>query len=89
MQYDWVTALGNSEQGGLLGFNLTDNQIQDSERFNENCLWQNAKMIPLPPIKVTRPKGVQQPWQIQDRYGSVDLMFDGFIGMDEEKYIRL
>jgi hypothetical protein len=129
MQYDWVTALGNSEQDGLLGFNLTDNQIQNSEKFNENCLWQNAKMVPLPPITVTRPNGVQEPWQIQDQYGLVNLtftplqdvptrinvgvarvdyhgptgifegyivdannsrvVFDGFIGMGEKKYIRL
>ena len=75
MRYDWVTGLGFDQQGGLTGFNLTDNQIQDSERYNENCLWQNGRMIPLPPVKVTRPDGVEGEWQISDDYGLVNLTF--------------
>ncbi len=129
MQYDWVTALGFNQQGGLQGFNLTDNQVQDNERYNENCLWQKGRMIPLPPIKVTRPEGVSGWWQIRDDYGMVDLdfmpladvpnyinlgfacfdyhgptgkfngyivdadgnkvVFDNFIGMGEQKIIRM
>jgi hypothetical protein len=129
MKYDWVTALGFEKQGGLIGFNLTDNQIQDKERYNENCLWQNGKMIPLPPVTVKRPNGVEADWHIEDDYGLVELtftpladapnhlnlgiaafkyhgptgrftghivdsaghkvLFDDFIGMGEQKYIRM
>ena len=129
MQYDWVTALGFDKPGGLIGFNLTDNQIQDKERYNENCLWQDGKMIPLPPVTVERPNGVEADWHIQDNYGLVQLTFtpladvpnhinlgiaafkyhgptgrftghivnpagnqvsfDDFIGMGEQKYIRM
>jgi len=75
MQYDWVTALGFDQQDRMIGFNLTDNQIQDHERYNENCLWLDGKMFPLPPISVNRPKGVENTWYIKDSYGQVDLTF--------------
>jgi len=75
MQYDWVTALGFHEQHGMVGFNLTDNQIQDPERYNENCLWLNGKMLPLPPVKIDRPQGVERSWVITDKYQQVDLTF--------------
>lgn len=129
MQYDWVTGLGFSQQGDLLGFNLTDNQVQDSQRYNENCLWKDGRMTTLPPVKVERPQGVMGEWNITDEQGMVDLRFtpladvpnqlnlglvkidyhgptgcfsgdivdsagnkvrfDDFIGMGEQKYIRL
>jgi len=75
MQYDWVTALGFDKQHGLMGFNLTNNQIQDHERYNENCLWLGGKMHPLPPITVQRPEGTENTWVIVDTYGRVNLTF--------------
>ena len=45
------------------------------ERYNENCLWLEGRMIPLPPVKVERPDGVEGPWLIRDRYGRIDLRF--------------
>lgn len=75
MRYDWVTALGFAPDGSLQGFNLTDNQIQNPEQFNENCLWHQGKMHPLPPIKVKRPNGVDQTWVIRDDNGRVNLTF--------------
>jgi Domain of unknown function (DUF2804), C-terminal/Domain of unknown function (DUF2804), N-terminal len=129
MKYDWVTTLGYDTDGRLAGFNLTDNQIQNHEKYNENCLWLDGKMHPLPPIKVNRPSGVMHTWEIQDNYGRVKLFFtplkdvpvylnlliiasryhgpiggfegyivnsdgekisfDGFVGMGEQKYIRM
>jgi hypothetical protein len=75
MNYDWVTALGYSPEGILQGFNLTDNQIRDPNKYNENCLWHNGKMHPLPPVKISRPQGVNNTWLINDHYGLVDLRF--------------
>ena len=75
MQYDWVTALGIHPEKGLMGFNLTDNQIQDHDRFNENCLWLDGEMIPLPPIEVDRPRGVAEAWRIHDKNDRVALTF--------------
>jgi len=75
MKYDWVTALGYSPAGELQGFNLTDNQIQNPNKYNENCLWLNGKMHPLPPVSIDRPNGVEQTWIIKDRHNQVDLTF--------------
>ncbi len=75
MQYDWVTGLGHDAAGQPIGFNLTDNQVTDHERFNENCLWRDGHMVPLPPIEVARPEGVTGTWEIRDAYGLVDLRF--------------
>ncbi|OWY20625.1 DUF2804 domain-containing protein [Sphingobacteriales bacterium UPWRP_1] len=74
-RYDWVTALGHTPEGILLGFNLTRNQALNPEQYNENCLWYNGKITTLPPIAVQRPNGVQNTWYIKDRYGMVDLSF--------------
>ena len=75
MQYDWVTAAGYDEKGRLIGFNLTDNQSTDPEKYNENCLWLDGKLHLLPPVKFDRPGGVDGDWIIRDRYGMVDLAF--------------
>jgi hypothetical protein len=75
MRYDWITGCGYDASGRLIGFNLTDNQVQDHQRYNENCLWLDGKMIPLPPIKVSRPRGVMGPWQARDSYGQVKIDF--------------
>jgi hypothetical protein len=75
MKYDWATAAGYNDRGQLIGFNLTDNQSLDPEKFNENCLWLDGKLNLLPPVKFNRPDGVEGDWLIRDRYGMVDLVF--------------
>jgi len=75
LKYDWVTAAGYDEKGRLAGFNLTDNQSVDPEKYNENCLWVDGRLELLPPVKFDRPQGVEGDWLIRDRYGMVDLSF--------------
>jgi len=75
MKYDWVTAAGFDEQKQLIGFNLTDNQSTDPEKYNENCLWVNGKLNLLPAVKFVRPSGDMGDWTIRDKYGMVDLTF--------------
>lgn len=75
LHYDWVTGFGQDSRGRRVGFNLTDNQVRDQEIYNENVLWINSRVFPLPPIKVTRPNGHDKPWHIQDTEGLVDLIF--------------
>jgi len=75
LRYDWVTGFGVDAKGRRVGFNLTDNPVRDQTRYNENCLWINNKVWPLPPIKVTRPQGSSGEWIIQDTEGMVDLVF--------------
>jgi len=75
MKYDWITAAGFNDSGQLVGFNLTDNQSLDPEKYNENCLWLDGKLNLLPPVKFKRPDGVEGNWLIRDKYGMVDLVF--------------
>ena len=75
MKYDWVTGIGYNSAGQLIGFNLTDNQVLDHEKYNENCIWINGKLHLLPPIKFTRSEGVSGKWNIKDKYGMVDISF--------------
>jgi hypothetical protein len=75
MGYDWVTGWGEDEEGNTFGFNLTDNQILDHERYNENCIWIDGKMKVLPPIKVDRKYGDEEVWKIKDNYDMVNIRF--------------
>lgn len=75
MRYDWVTAAAYDEKRRLIGFNLTDNQSIDPEKFNENCLWIDGKLNLLPAVKFDRPDGVEKDWSIRDKFGIVDLVF--------------
>lgn len=74
MKYDWVTGVGRSAKG-FAAFNLTDNQVRDKERYNENCLWLDGALYTLPPVVFSRPGGVTGEWLIKDTYGMVDLVF--------------
>jgi hypothetical protein len=74
-RYDWATALGFDDEGRRFGFNLTDNQVSDQDKYNENCFWINGEMLPLPPVKFTRPNGYREDWIIEDKTGAVKLVF--------------
>ena len=75
LKYDWVTGWGRDSNGNTVGFNLTDNQVQDKENYNENCIWINEYMFPLPPIKVERNYDKEEIWHIKDKYNTIDLYF--------------
>ncbi len=75
LHYDWVTGFGVDSSGRRIGLNLTDNQVKDQARYNENRLWVGNAVHALPPIRITRPYGHAEPWVIQDTEGMVDLVF--------------
>lgn len=74
-KYDWVTAAGFTKDGKRIGFNFTDNQIQNKEKYNENGIWLDGKMTYLPPIKVERPQGYKKDWIIKDKNGKINITF--------------
>ncbi|MEL7122189.1 MAG: DUF2804 domain-containing protein [Bacteroidota bacterium] len=74
-KYDWVTGLGFLTEGERFGFNLTDNQVIDQEQYNENCVWLDGVLHPLPPVEFKRSKGKLGSWYIYDQEGRVDLTF--------------
>ena len=75
LAYDWVTGFGLDAKGRRVGFNLVDNGVKDQDRYNENVLWINSRMYVLPPVRITRPNGLEADWIIQDMEGMVDLAF--------------
>ena len=74
MKYDWVTG-ANLQNTELVGFNLTDNQSINPEKFNENVLWKANNRFLLPAVKFIRPNGSDNEWLIRDKYKQIELSF--------------
>lgn len=70
MRYDWVTAVRRSPEGRVEGFNLTDNQVRDPQRYNENAVWLGDRVHRLPAVHVERPDGPWGTWIVRDADGS-------------------
>ncbi|MCL2044267.1 MAG: DUF2804 domain-containing protein [Treponema sp.] len=57
------------------GFHIVENQARDNRKNNENALWVDGRLTPLPPVKITMPNGQESDWVIQDLDGMIDLVF--------------
>lgn len=73
MHYDWITGMGKTDEDGVIGFNLTDNQVTNTHDYNENYLWLNGDMHPLPPVKMTRLDNGN--WLAADEHDTVHVEF--------------
>jgi hypothetical protein len=71
----WCSASGFDAEGRRVGFSVAENQARESRRNNENALWVNGELSPLPAVRITMPEGVMSDWIIQDLEGMVDLVF--------------
>jgi len=69
------SAAGFNEENGRFGFHIAENQAKETNKNNENALWVNGKLTPLPPVLITMPNGKDNDWVIQDVEGMVDLTF--------------
>jgi hypothetical protein len=61
--------------GKLVSFQLGNSVSSDASRYNDNVLFIDGIVCPLPPVKITRPYGVTGVWIIQDTESMVDLVF--------------
>jgi len=68
-------ASGFDSDNRRFGFNIAENQTREKNKNNENALWLNGKLTPLPPVLITMPNGHEDKWVIQDVEGMVDLTF--------------
>jgi hypothetical protein len=68
-------AAGFDEEGRRFGFHVAENQTRETHKNNENALWVNGRLTPLPPVRITMPGGPESDWIIQDVEGMVDLVF--------------
>jgi hypothetical protein len=75
MHAAWCAGTGFDPSGRRFGFHIAENQARESYKNNENALWIDGALTPLPPVKITLPGGVDKEWVIQDMEGMVDLVF--------------
>jgi len=75
MRSTWCSALGFDNKNRRLGFSLAENQAREPYKNNENALWIDGALTPLPPVKITRDSVSDEKWIIQDMEGMVDLIF--------------
>ena len=75
MQTSYCNASGFDEENRRFGFHIAENQTRDTNKNNENALWLNGKLTPLPPVRITTREGLDDDWIIQDVEGMVDLAF--------------
>jgi hypothetical protein len=61
--------------GRLVSFQFGNSVSPDANRFNDNVLFVDGKVWPMPPVKITRPYGLNGDWIIQDTESMVDLVF--------------
>lgn len=75
MRNQWCNGFGFDGENRRIGFSIAENQTKESYKNNENALWVNGKLTPLPPVIITMPGGIESDWVIQDLEGMVDLTF--------------
>ncbi|MCL2092935.1 MAG: DUF2804 domain-containing protein [Treponema sp.] len=72
----WVSGMGFDSQNRRFGFSLGESQAKEPYRNNENALWLDGALSPLPPVKITQNYAdTGSEWIIQDMEGMVDLVF--------------
>jgi hypothetical protein len=71
----WCSSLGFDADQRRYGFSLGENQTRETYKNNENALWVEGRLTPLPPVRITCPEGPESGWIIQDTEGMVDLSF--------------
>ncbi len=72
---DWVAGMGRDSQGRRVAFSMADHHVEGQDKINENALWVDGRLIPLPAVRITRPLGPAGEWIIQDMEGMVDMTF--------------
>jgi hypothetical protein len=75
MQSTWCSGFGFDGEGRRYGFSMAENQTRETHKNNENALWIDGELTPLPPVRITMPEGIKSDWIIQDVEGMVDLVF--------------
>jgi len=73
--YVWGSAMSFDKLGKRFGFTLGENHTKEPYSNNENALWIDGRLTPLPPVKITQNGNQLSDWIIQDMEGMVDLVF--------------
>jgi hypothetical protein len=73
--HSWVTGFGPDKDNRLTGFSLGEGTARGANKDNENALWVDGVLTPLPPVRITQSGGSEDDWVIEDVEGMVDLTF--------------
>ena len=88
MRSTWGTGMGFDANNRRFGFALGENQAREPYKNNENALWIDGRLTPLPPVKITSNGQPDSDWIIQDMEGMVDLTFTPkVLGRDVKSFI--
>jgi hypothetical protein len=71
----WVNSTGFDKSGRRIGFSMGEHATRGANRDNENALWVDGNLTPLPPVRITQSQGLSGDWIIEDVEGMVDLTF--------------
>jgi hypothetical protein len=71
----WVNSVGIDKNGRRIGFSMGEHATRAANRDNENALWVDGNLTPLPPVRITQSQGFSSDWIIEDVEGMVDLTF--------------
>ena len=66
---------GRGDAPRRIAFSVAENQAREPNHSNENALWIDGELTPLPPVRITMPGGAAGEWVIEDVEGMVDLTF--------------
>ena len=75
IRYSACAGMAFDGDGRRYGFHMAENQAMDGYNYNENALWLDGNLTPLPPVRITMPGGPESDWVVQDTEGMVDLVF--------------
>ncbi len=74
--WKWATFAWRDSEGRIVALNLCQNFIEEDEKYNENCLWLNGKIVPLSAARFDFDiNEVLKPWRITTTGGEVELTF--------------
>jgi hypothetical protein len=71
----WATGFGFDKNKRLVGFSLGEGAARGANKDNENALWVDGALTPLPPVRITQSGDLKEDWIIEDVEGMVDLTF--------------
>ena len=71
----WCTAAGFDEKNRRCGFSIAGQTTGKPAENSENVFWSSGEATLLPPVHITMPQGIDEPWVIQDMEGMVDISF--------------
>lgn len=74
--WKWATFAGHDSSGRLLAMNMCENFLEESERYNENCVWVDGRIFPCSAAVFSfNEDDPLEPWEINTTDGALQVRF--------------